>query len=631
MFKTLKKAVSVVLIGSFLLGIQGPAASRAFAQSLQAGTAGSQAQVVLPVAGIGAQNALPTLSSEIPLLEKPVGPLTLPDLPQTAQPLKTTEETALPIRAPETDRTQASHRAVVAVDQHRSLVPASQENGTAENVPKTSPLSSVKTLARGLDNPAGKNPAAADSMLSSFYDQDPSSKNPSEEAVGVSPAVEPARSGLSQPKDVPADETSANAFVPAPLASIAAKARRVMLGTSFFKIGMETFILVGQLIAVQHFGGAVWVAAMAMIATGSIAVGSGISGGLLDRNPANKVVAFAMAGQALMVSAIIAVLLGGFASPATILPLHALGCAMFGIVRAGNDCIPARLIGSKQHPLEKFNSKKHILYEVAGTLAPLLCGLLLHRFGLAAALCLHPPALLIGAIFFYGLDIPAAETSAKAASSGITKTFRQFFSDLKTGAKVIFDTKDLRMIAVVNSGSIIMNRVLKSIVLPLFAKSVLGDIGKMAWMSSALNFGQLIGAMFLLKTFVGAAESSDPSPYRWLPWLALGTLLIWGFSASANIYTVLPIVSFLSLVWAGNYLSMQSSMQSRLPNESAGKALGFMRTLETGLVMAALYLFGKIFDVLSPAWAFSAVGILATITAATYLFAAWKLRKQPNP
>jgi hypothetical protein len=481
-------------------------------------------------------------------------------------------------------------------------------------------LQSGEDLARGLDGSSPGDPEAG-SRLSSFYDLDGRAGSPAEEAVVLPPEAEPTLTALADARDaLSVDELPAGAPVPTPLRAAAAKARRAMLGTSFLKIGMEVVVLSGQLIAMRYFGSAAWVAAMAIVWAGSMAAGSGLSGGLLDRKPANKVVAFAMAAQALSVAAMAAVVLGGAVTPAVILPLHALGGLLFGVVMAGRECLPARLFERKQRPLEEFNSKNHIAFQAMGTLAPLLFGFVLQRFGLAAALCLHPPAFLLGALVFYGLDIPAAEAAGKTAAWSMKSSLQQFLSDLRSGAGVVFGRKDLRLVMLVNSGAMAMNRVIKTLVMPLFAKTVLAEAAKTAWLASASNFGQLIGAAILLRTLAGGGRS-EPAPHRWIPWLALGTFSLWTFSLGADLHAALLMLSFLGLAWAGNFIGMNSYLQSTLPDASAGKAMGFMKTVETSVVMAALYLLGALFDAIPAAWAFPAFGILATVVAAAYMFA----------
>ena len=429
------------------------------------------------------------------------------------------------------------------------------------------------------------------------------------------------------------------AAVPAPSAKPDAQtqrdARLAFTGTAVFKVGMEALNIVVPLIALTYFGSAVWMATFGVVWGASMTISSLLAGGLIDRKPLNKVISGAMLLQALSVSATIALLLSGPVSPLILLPLHALSGAAMGVITTARDCLPARLLGRDHVVLGKFNAKTHLIYETAGTIAPILVGLLMRKFGLVSALFLHPPAYLLAAFFFYKLKLGSAPPSSgeKTPSGGILALLKQTASDIREGARVINSSKEFRWLGFMILAPMIVHRVVEQIMVPVFTKTILGVAEKSAWIVSASNFGELLGAALLLKALSSALrQKTKPSRYGWIPLMAAGTLATWSLSLPGGLLTVLPLIFLMSLTWAANDLSVSSYFQSRLPDASAGKALGFLMAAELGLIMAVSYLMGFMFDYLPTQAAFLAVNVLLTGLAFLFWRGQKKLRQaSPRP
>jgi hypothetical protein len=174
----------------------------------------------------------------------------------------------------------------------------------------------------------------------------------------------------------------------------------------------------------------------------------------------------------------------------------------------------------------------------------------------------------------------------------------------------------------------VVHRVVEQIMVPVFTKTMLGVAEKSAWIISASNFGELLGAALLLKALSAAQEkNSKPSRYRWIPLMAAGTLATWSLSLPGGLSAILPLFFLMSLTWAANDIGVSSYFQSRLPNESAGKALGFLMAAELGLIMAVSYLMGFMFDFLPTRAVFLAVNVLLTGLAFVFWRGQKKLRQ----
>ena len=456
----------------------------------------------------------------------------------------------------------------------------------------------------------------------------------SAEPVPVDPAAAPKGPSLS-----PAGGARAEATVRVPAAPRPSAVRNVRLAltaTGIFKIGMEALAISVPLIALTTFGSAVWMATMAVAWGASMTLSSLFAGGLLDRKPVQRVIAGAMAAQAVSVSAMILLFMVGAANPFLILPLHALSGAAMGIITSGRDTLPARLLGRDHRALSRYNSKTHIVYETTGTIAPLLTGLLIAKVGVVAGLFLHPPAYILAAIIFSRLDLSAREGAAAPSPADPAPTgrgaFKKVVSDIREGAEIIFSTKELRWLAFMVLVPMVIHRVVEQIMVPVFAKTVLGAAAKAAWVVSASNFGELVGAALLLKTITSAQRLNQKvSRYRWIPLMALGTLATWSLSVPGGLALILPLIFFMGATWSANDISLTSYFQSRLPDESAGKAVGFLMAAELGIIMAVSYLLGFLFDLVPARAAFLAVNLALTVLAGLFWYGQKKLREASPP
>ena len=181
-------------------------------------------------------------------------------------------------------------------------------------------------------------------------------------------------------------------------------------GTAAFKIGMEALGLSIPLLALTVFGQVKWAAVMSVGWGLSQLVFSSLAGGILDRHSPTKVISRAMTLQAASVGIMIGLFafdklfpaLLGFplAQPVAILILYTLAGACLGVQDTARQVIPPEVIGKDEKAIKLFNARTHMAYEVSGVIGALLAGLVISKFGVLAALLLHPPAYLAAAWIF---------------------------------------------------------------------------------------------------------------------------------------------------------------------------------------------------------------------------------------
>jgi MFS family permease len=340
----------------------------------------------------------------------------------------------------------------------------------------------------------------------------------------------------------------------------------------------------------------------------SMTVASMFAGGLIDRKPVQKVMAGALATQAAAVGGIIALLALGFANPWMILPLYSLAGVTQGVVLTARGTLPTRILASDESVLGKFNAKTHMIYETAGTIAPLLVGLLISKAGLLAGLFMLPPAFLLAALAFSRLKLgPAKDEERVEGGFGLKDRIKRTALEVREGARIMLGSKEFRWLGVMMAGPTILHRVVEQILTPFFANSVLHASAQAALIVSGSNLGELVGAAMLLSTLRNREKGQKPTPLRWIRPMALAGLCAWAFLTGA-LWLVIPAVLAMGLAFAANDVGISSYFQSLLPSGSSGKAMGFLMAAELGSVMAVSYTLGFLLDMLPVGAALVVVG-----------------------
>lgn len=391
--------------------------------------------------------------------------------------------------------------------------------------------------------------------------------------------------------------------------------RRMMIGTSVLKSGMETVTLSIPLLALTALGGASMVAALVVVYGISQAVFAGAAGSLADRFPARKVLAGAIIAQAALVAAVVAIGAAGALSAATLLPLYVLIGGAVGIAETTRHSIPALILGQDTDALNRYNARLHIAYQVAGVGGALAAGALIAFAGPLWSLLLQPPAYLLASYLFLRVRHGRPVGIAPAAKGGVWDKVKTYGRDVAAGARIIAGDKRLRWVGLAFVLPQIAHRVFESLLIPVFAKSVLESPQSSAWLLTASNLGELLGAVVLLKL-----ASRFKGPTVWVKYGALGLLLIWALASTHSLPMLLPLILVSSLTWAASDLTLRSDVQASVSEKDQPRAQSFLFSAYVlGSAAASFALAGAI-DALGvgPALIWICAGITA-LAAAVFL------------
>ena len=440
-------------------------------------------------------------------------------------------------------------------------------------------IKAAHTLTSTLSNiPVAAAPVAATRIFSLLTGEAPASLSDSVLAPAATP--EPPSLPPSTPRAPNNPETSRNV-------------RRMMIGTAVMKSGMETITLSVPLLALTAFGGISAVAGLVVIYGLSQAVFAAMSSGLADRFSARKVLAGAVAAQAVLVATLIAVGAAGALSMGTLIPLYLLIGGVTGVIETTRHSIPALLLGQDEAALKKYNATLHIAYESAGVAGALTAGALIAFVGPLWSLAIQPPAFALAAWFFLRVRHPIP-TDAPTPTGGISKRIGDYFRDVRAGAKMVLGDSRMRWIALAFVLPQIVHRVFENLLIPVFAKTVLENPSASAWLLTASNAGELAGAAVLLKL-----ASRFPGSSGWVKWGALGLTLTWALAFSHSLPILLPLILISSLSWAASDLSLRSEVQRSISEKDQPRAISFLYgAFVIGSALASLAL-GGLFGALS--------------------------------
>lgn len=501
-----------------------------------------------------------------------------------------------------------------------AISPASLKSVAVFNIkPLTpSPLSvraeAASALTRALpDTPLAAAPAAAAQSFSLLTGEALTRRTDSLPVL-------PAPSHFDSPSLSPAF-LSPSPRTPAPSPETAKNVRRMMTGTAVMKSGMETITLSVPLLALTAFGGISGVAGLVVVYGLSQAVFASMAGGLADRFSARKVLAGAVAAQAALVGTLIAVGAAGALSMGTMIPLYLLIGGVTGVIETARHSIPTLLLGQDEAALKKYNAKLHIAYEVAGVTGALAAGALIAFVGPLWSLAIQPPVFALAAWYFWRVRHPLPSGATAASAGGVRAKASAYFADIKAGAKLVLGDPRMRWVALAFVLPQIVHRVFESLLIPVFAKTVLMAPQASAWLLTASNLGELLGAVLLLKL-----ASRFKGPAAWVKYGALGLLLIWGLATTTSLPFLLPLILVSSLTWAASDLSLRSEVQGRVAEKDQPRALSFLYgafVLGSALVSLAL---GGILDALGMGLALYWICGGITALALAVLYASRRLK-----
>lgn len=455
-------------------------------------------------------------------------------------------------------------------------VPAIRTLAASQPPPLSARVQAAQAMTRSIENlPDSAAPQAAERSFSLLTDEPLARRD----EAGSVLAVE-APESLPLPPSTPRP----------PNREAAKNVRRMMLGSAAMKSGMETVTLSIPLLALSTLGGASMVAALVVAYSISQAVFAGAASSLADRFPAHNVLAAAVVSQAALVGLVITLGAVHALTATTLLPLYILIGGAVGIAETTRHSIPALILGQDGDALNQYNARLHIAYEIAGVAGALAAGALIGLTSPLWSLLIQPPAYLLAAYFFLRVrhDRPTAPSTA---TGGIWDKIRAYTSDVKAGAGIVLGDGRLRWVALAFVLPQIVHRLIESLLIPFFAKTVLHEPESSAWMLTASNLGELIGAVLLLKF---AARLKGPN--TWIRYGALGMLLIWSLTSTTALPVLLPLILLSSLSWAASDLRLRSEVQSTITEKDQPRALSFLYGAFVLGTSAATFALGGLID-----------------------------------
>lgn len=286
-------------------------------------------------------------------------------------------------------------------------------------------------------------------------------------------------------------------------------------------------------------------------------------------------------------------------NPIILFPIYSVIGICHGMVELIRRVIPRDIVGGDVIKLKKMDATVHVFYEVAGTAGAFFSTFLVLKLGNAIAPSITPFLFLFACItwsFIGLLDADLANRRALAAlqdSSLITQIghgFAHFATSMYRGAQIVFSSRKFIWLIPGYSIPLFTHRYLESALSPAFAKRVLNEGAYAQIMVGGSNFGELLGALFVL-----FFASKVKTPLPWLRLDALGLLIIWilpySYPAAENAltyaWTLAAIWIPVSFGWAAGDVSLAAYIQSALvkierPDDKVSPL---------GAVMAFLYVF----------------------------------------
>ncbi|KAF9114424.1 hypothetical protein BGX27_010895 [Mortierella sp. AM989] len=388
-----------------------------------------------------------------------------------------------------------------------------------------------------------------------------------------------------------------------------------MIGIMLYKFGLEAFTGSITLLATDRFKstntfeylGILQGLNQAFQCVGSIAIAP-----LIKRFPTRSVLAAAIAlfGVLSAIMVIIDVSTGGKVplegkprngnwNPVILFPIYSIIGICHGMVELIRRVIPKDIVGGDVVKLKRMDATVHIFYEVAGTSGAFFATFLVLNLGTAIAPAMTPFLFIIAAIAWSFIGILQSDVDNRkqlrnlegsSVLSQIGHGFAHFGTSMYRGAQIIFSSRKFIWLIPGYSIPLFTHRYLESQLSPAFAKRILGQGAYSQIMVGGSNFGELLGALFVL---FFATKIKTPLP--WLRLDAFALLIIWvlPFSypkkedALSFAWTLAAIWIPVSFGWAAGDVSLAAYIQSALAKIERPDD----KVSPLGAVMAFLYVF----------------------------------------
>ncbi|TPX69047.1 hypothetical protein SpCBS45565_g02645 [Spizellomyces sp. 'palustris'] len=283
--------------------------------------------------------------------------------------------------------------------------------------------------------------------------------------------------------------------------------------------------------------------------------------------------------------------------PRIIIPIFVFAGFSHGTVELIRRVIPRDIVGGDVVKLKRMDAIVHIFYEVAGTSGAFFSAWVQLEMGKAYAPVVTPFLFALAAVIWSRIRLNAAKvneleridqkdenTSIRAVGSA----FVSFGYAIHKGGRIIFSDRKFSWLLLGYSLPLVLHRYLENGLAQNYAKLILDQAAYGQIIVGGSNFGELIGAAFVL-----AFSTAVKTP---LPWLRLDALtlsigwVLWKADPSEvgalqMAWILAAVFVFISSGWAAGDCSLSAFIQShlaRLHNTDP-------RVSPLGAVMAFLY------------------------------------------
>ena len=171
--------------------------------------------------------------------------------------------------------------------------------------------------------------------------------------------------------------------------------------------------------------------------------------------------------------------------------------------------IPQLIVGENVYKLRKMDSLVHAFYEIAGTSGAFFSLYLILNMGSVFANCFVPPCWILAGLVWYKIELDQKNGEAKEENPeskqkkdglciSLLLIFKGFFISIYKGAQIVFSSRKFIWLILGYSVPLVMHRYLESQLSPAFAKHILKNTAYSQVMVGGSNFGELIGATFVV-------------------------------------------------------------------------------------------------------------------------------------
>ncbi|KAK3812927.1 MAG: major facilitator superfamily domain-containing protein [Benniella sp.] len=284
-------------------------------------------------------------------------------------------------------------------------------------------------------------------------------------------------------------------------------------------------------------------------------------------------------------------------NPIILFPIYSVIGICHGMVELIRRVIPRDIVGGDVIKLKRMDGTVHVFYEIAGTSGAFFSAFLVLKLGNAIAPAMTPFLFILACIAWSFIGLLDADLENRKALAALNDTpvltqighgFAHFGTSMYRGAQIVFSSRKFIWLIPGYSIPLFTHRYLESQLTPTFAKRVLNEGAYAQIMVGGSNFGELLGALFVL-FFANKVKT----PLPWLRLDALGLLIIWilPFSYPENAlsyaWTLAAIWIPVSFGWAAGDVSLAAYIQAALAKVERPDD----KVSPLGAVMAFLYTF----------------------------------------